>query len=143
MVTHRTGVPPQAPDDKFKSKSIVIGRLKIRWPLLQQSPGHCPLKNKNSLSNLVSKVALLYHHSSFEPELNTSPAKQFSYSPYSGFRVGAALLTVDGRIIKGACIDNASYCKYQTRVPSEHSDQSSNHGDFLRWDDLCRADSAR
>ena len=52
-----------------------------------------------------------------EPELNTSPAKQFSYSPYSGFRVGAALLTVDGQIIKGACIDNASYCKYITELP--------------------------
>ncbi|KAF9652122.1 cytidine deaminase [Thelephora ganbajun] len=36
-------------------------------------------------------------------------AKEFSYSPYSKFRVGAALLTTDGRIIKGANIENASY----------------------------------
>jgi len=36
-------------------------------------------------------------------------AKEFSYSPYSKFRVGAALLTVDGQIIKGANIENASY----------------------------------
>jgi cytidine deaminase len=36
-------------------------------------------------------------------------AKQFAYTPYSGFPVGAALLTPDGRAIKGACIDNAAY----------------------------------
>jgi len=36
-------------------------------------------------------------------------AKEFSYSPYSKFRVGASLLTTDGRIIKGANIENASY----------------------------------
>jgi len=36
-------------------------------------------------------------------------AKNFSYSPYSKFRVGAALLTVDGQIIKGTNIENASY----------------------------------
>ncbi|KAI5117332.1 hypothetical protein M0805_001937 [Coniferiporia weirii] len=36
-------------------------------------------------------------------------AKEFSYSPYSKFRVGAALLSVSGEIIKGANIENASY----------------------------------
>lgn len=36
-------------------------------------------------------------------------AKKGSYSPYSKFPVGAALLTADGRIIKGANIENASY----------------------------------
>ncbi|KAJ3721988.1 cytidine deaminase [Lentinula raphanica] len=35
--------------------------------------------------------------------------KEFSYSPYSKFRVGAALLASDGTIIKGANIENASY----------------------------------
>lgn len=33
----------------------------------------------------------------------------FSYSPYSKFRVGAALLTADGRIYTGCNIENASY----------------------------------
>ncbi|KAH9479127.1 Cytidine deaminase [Psilocybe cubensis] len=36
-------------------------------------------------------------------------AKKGSYSPYSKFPVGAAFLTAEGAIIKGANIENASY----------------------------------
>ena len=36
-------------------------------------------------------------------------AMVFSYSPYSHFRVGAALLSKDGRVFKGCNIENASY----------------------------------
>ena len=36
-------------------------------------------------------------------------AKNNSYSPYSKFRVGAALITEDGEIFTGANIENASY----------------------------------
>lgn len=32
-----------------------------------------------------------------------------SYSPYSSFRVGAALLTADGKVYTGCNIENASY----------------------------------
>ncbi len=36
-------------------------------------------------------------------------ARRGSYSPYSRFQVGAALLTSDGRMFTGANIENASY----------------------------------
>ena len=36
-------------------------------------------------------------------------AKHTSYSPYSQFRVGAAVLTDDGTIFEGCNIENASY----------------------------------
>lgn len=36
-------------------------------------------------------------------------AMKQSYSPYSGFKVGAALLTKDGKIYTGCNIENASF----------------------------------
>lgn len=36
-------------------------------------------------------------------------AKEYSYSPYSHFRVGAALLTAEGKIYRGCNIENAAY----------------------------------
>ena len=36
-------------------------------------------------------------------------AKKGSYSPYSKFPVGAALLSSEGVIFKGANVENASY----------------------------------
>ncbi|XP_015283468.1 PREDICTED: cytidine deaminase [Gekko japonicus] len=36
-------------------------------------------------------------------------AKKFAYCPYSHFPVGAALLTLDGKIFSGCNVENASY----------------------------------
>ena len=41
--------------------------------------------------------------------LKAIEAMKKSYSPYSKFTVGAALLTKDGKIYTGANIENASY----------------------------------
>ncbi|MDP4087179.1 MAG: cytidine deaminase [Bacillota bacterium] len=36
-------------------------------------------------------------------------AREFAYVPYSGFKVGAALVTKDGQIFHGCNIENAAY----------------------------------
>lgn len=41
--------------------------------------------------------------------LEAVKARKNSYSPYSGFSVGAALLCSDGEIVTGANIENASF----------------------------------
>ena len=53
-------------------------------------------------------------------------AMQKSYSPYSGYCVGAALLTVDGAVYTGCNIENASYtptvCAERTAIFKAVSD---------------------
>lgn len=41
--------------------------------------------------------------------IEAKKAREYSYSPYSKFRVGAALLSVDGKVFTGCNIENASF----------------------------------
>lgn len=80
-------------------------------------------------------------------------AAENSYSKYSGFRVGAALLTEDGRIYTGCNIENASFsltnCAERTAVFKAVSDgvtqfkaiavAGSINGDFSRACTPCGA----
>ena len=36
-------------------------------------------------------------------------AKEYAYAPYSGFKVGATILTKDGKTIDGCNVENAAY----------------------------------
>lgn len=45
----------------------------------------------------------------FELITKANDARQFSYVPYSGFKVGAALLLNNGEIVTGCNIENAAY----------------------------------
>jgi cytidine deaminase len=53
-------------------------------------------------------------------------AREYAYTPYSKFKVGAAILTKDGKIIYGANIENAAYsmtnCAERTALFKAYSD---------------------
>lgn len=55
-------------------------------------------------------------------------AREKAYAPYSNFKVGAALLTVDGKVYHGCNIENAAYsmcnCAERTALFSAYG-----HGD--------------
>ncbi len=65
-------------------------------------------------------------------------AAEFSYSPYSHFRVGAAVLCADGSVYTGCNIENASYgatiCGERTAMVKAISE---GHTDFVKIAIVC------
>ncbi|OFI50277.1 cytidine deaminase [Floricoccus tropicus] len=61
-------------------------------------------------------------------------ASKTAYVPYSDFQVGAALLTIDGKIFEGCNIENASFgltnCAERTAIFKAISD-GEEKGDFV------------
>ena len=64
-------------------------------------------------------------------------AKEHAYVPYSHFRVGAALLTADGKIYTGCNIENAAYtptnCAERTAFFKAVSEGVCSNCDQWRW----------
>ncbi|SCK26907.1 cytidine deaminase [Vogesella sp. LIG4] len=64
-----------------------------------------------------------------ELEKQARAAARQAYVPYSRFAVGAALLTSDGRIVRGCNVENASYgltnCAERTAIFSARADGMS------------------
>lgn len=71
-------------------------------------------------------------------------ARSFSYSPYSKFAVGAALLCADGTVFTGANIENAAYgpsvCAERVAMFKAISEGKR---DFVRLAVTCEGDHCR
>ena len=78
-------------------------------------------------------------------------AKDNAYAPYSGFKVGAAVLTSEGKVYTGCNVENASYgaaiCAERTAIVKAVSDGkaditaiavASNSGDYTFPCGICR-----
>lgn len=86
----------------------------------------CPLSELSPPKKMGTQATTLSSEDKKKLIQGAFEAKQAAYSIYSKFPVGACLLAVDGTLIKGASIDNASYganiCAEQTAIVKAVSD---------------------
>lgn len=75
---------------------------------------------KRKKGELLNKTSIVSHSIVKNLVLDAMEAMQNSYSPYSNFKVGAALLTRDHKIYKGCNIENSAFsptnCAERTAV---------------------------
>lgn len=92
----------QADCKYLKDKGSTLSNKEItwlkQWSVTYQEPKIENIKDK--ISDLTKHDALL---------LEAQKARVNSYSPYSHFQVGAAILTEDGSIFHGCNVENAAY----------------------------------
>lgn len=67
------------------------------------------MDDKNGKNAMMQRSVLLQQTEIRELICRAIEARRKSYSPYSHYQVGAALLTEDGQIITGCNIENAAY----------------------------------
>ncbi|TPX33137.1 cytidine deaminase [Synchytrium endobioticum] len=88
---------------------------------------HVQVLDADTMDQIITAGTLDTHTTSRLNELAQN-AKVHSYSPYSNFRVGAALLCRSGKIYSGCNIENASYgaaiCAERTAIVKAVSDGS-------------------
>lgn len=64
-------------------------------------------------------------------------ARKLSYSPYSHFRVGCCLLTVSGKFVTGANVENASYggaiCAERTTIVKAVTSEENKRSRKQHW----------
>ena len=61
-------------------------------------------------------------------------AMTHAYAPYSGYKVGAALLCADGTVYQGCNIENSSYSPTNCAERTAFFKAISSEGAFMRFD---------
>jgi cytidine deaminase len=96
------------PSPNTQTFILVLVATTVRTMSSHSLPGLLSAKNSSHLSQTSQALGLSVE------QLNTlnetsQDMKEAAYCPYSKFRVGAAILTTSGAIVKGCNVENASY----------------------------------